>query len=181
MMGKDRVSLVNPQRTLSKELKNLVNNPDYCDIVFILEDKPLYAHRCILASRSQKFQQLFNNIKEARAEINVPNIRFPVFLAMMYFLYTDAVDVSLEYTLELMGAASQFGLDLLKSLCERVLEGSIHVENVCWIFQGADRYKSTRLRDVCLRFVTRNFDLVSKTVSFQELDRDLILEIIKSR
>jgi len=172
---------VNPQRTLSKELKNLVNNPDYCDVVFILEDKPLYAHRCILASRSQKFQQLFNNIKEARAEINVPNIRFPVFLAMMYFLYTDAVDVSLEYTLELMGAAAQFSLDLLKSLCERVLEGSIHVENVCWIFQGADKYKSTRLRDVCLRFVTRNFDLVSKTVSFQELDRELILEIIKSR
>lgn len=76
VIGKDRVSLVNPQRTLSKELKNLVNNPDYCDVVFILEDKPLYAHRCILASRSQKFQQLFNNIKEARAEINVPNIRY---------------------------------------------------------------------------------------------------------
>ena len=46
-MGKDRVALVNPQRTLSKELKNLVNNPDYCDVIFVLEDKPLYAHRCI--------------------------------------------------------------------------------------------------------------------------------------
>jgi hypothetical protein len=113
-LGKDRVALVNPQRTLSKELKNLVNNPDYCDIIFVLEDKPLYAHRCILASRSQKFQQLFNNVKDPRPEIHIPNIRFPVFLAMMYFLYTDSVDVSLEYTLELMGAASQFALDLLK-------------------------------------------------------------------
>lgn len=46
-MGKDRVSLVNPQRTLAKDLKNLVNNPDYCDVIFVVEDKPLYAHRCI--------------------------------------------------------------------------------------------------------------------------------------
>jgi hypothetical protein len=125
-------------------MQNLVNNPDYCDIIFVLEDKPLYAHRCILGSRSQKFQQLFNNLKEQRPELQVQNVRYPVFLAMMYFLYTDSVDVSLEYTLELMGAASQFQLDLLKSLCERVLEGSIHVENVCWIFQGADRYVLVR-------------------------------------
>eukprot|EP01112_Ceratiomyxa_fruticulosa_P019385 TRINITY_DN6337_c0_g1_i1.p1 TRINITY_DN6337_c0_g1~~TRINITY_DN6337_c0_g1_i1.p1 ORF type:complete len:365 (-),score=62.18 TRINITY_DN6337_c0_g1_i1:116-1210(-) len=180
-LAKDRVNLVNPQRTLSKELKNMVNNPDFCDVVFVLEEKPIYAHRAILAARSQKFQQMFNNIKEPRPEVIIPNIRYSVFLGMLYFLYTDSVDISLEYTLELMGAAAQFNLDLLKSLCERVLEGSIHVENVCWIFQGADRYKATRLRDICLRFVTRNFDLVSKSVSFAELDRDLILEIIKSR
>jgi hypothetical protein len=53
-------------------------------------------------------------VKDPRPEIHIPNIRFPVFLAMMYFLYTDSVDVSLEYTLELMGASTQFALDLLK-------------------------------------------------------------------
>ncbi len=128
--GGPLVNLVNPQRTLSKELKNLVNNPDFCDVVFILEDKPLYAHRALLSARCPKFQQMFNTMKDARPEIQIPNIRYATFLGMMQFLYTDSVDISLELCLELLGAATQFSLDLLKSLCERILEQSINVENV---------------------------------------------------
>jgi hypothetical protein len=124
------VNLLNPQRTLSKELKSLVNNPEFCDVVFILEDKPLYAHRALLASRCTKFQQMFNNMKDAKPEIPIPNIRFAVFLGMMQFLYTDECIISLELCLELLGSASQFSLDLLKSLCERILEQSISVDNV---------------------------------------------------
>ena len=53
---------------------------------------------------------------------------------MMQFLYTDSVDISLELCLELLGASTQFSLDLLKSLCERILEQSISVENVGMLF-----------------------------------------------
>jgi hypothetical protein len=73
---------------------------------------------------------MFNNMKEAKPEIPIPNIRYSIFLAMMQFLYTDGVDITLELTLDLLGAATQFSLDLLKSLCERVLEQSISIDNV---------------------------------------------------
>jgi hypothetical protein len=128
--GGQLVNLVNPQRTLSKELKSMVNNPDFCDVVFVLEEKPLYAHRAILSARCSKFQQMFNTMKDPKPEIQIPNIRYATFLGMMHFLYTDSVDISLELCLELLGAATQFSLDLLKSLCERILEQSINVENV---------------------------------------------------
>ena len=128
--GGQLVNLTNPQRTLSKELKSLVNNPDFCDVVFILEEKPLYAHRAILSARCSKFQQMFNSMKDPKPEIQIPNIRYSVFLGMMQFLYTDSVDISLELSLELLGASTQFSLDLLKSLCERILEQSVNIENV---------------------------------------------------
>jgi hypothetical protein len=107
-----------------------VNNPDYADVVFILEDKPIYAHRALLSARCTKFQQMFRDIQEPRPEIALPNIRYAVFLSLLSFLYTDSVDVSLELCMDLMGAASQFSLELLRSLCERILEQSINVENV---------------------------------------------------
>jgi hypothetical protein len=62
------------------------------------------------------------------------DVRFSVFLGMLTFLYTDSCEMSLEGTLELLGAATTFNLDLLKSLCERILEQSINSENVCMLF-----------------------------------------------
>lgn len=50
-----------------------------------------------------------------------------------------------------------------------------------WIFSGSDAYKATRLRDLSVNFIVKNFDMVSKTKSFEELSRELILEIIKKR
>lgn len=56
-----------------------------------------------------------------------------------------------------------------------------YIFNIGWIFQGADRYKATRLREICLSFIVKSFDNVSKTKAFEELSRDLIIEIIKKR
>lgn len=57
-----------------------MNNPDFCDVVFILEEKPLYAHRAILSARCSKFQQMFNNMKDSKPEIQIPNIRYPILI-----------------------------------------------------------------------------------------------------
>ncbi|PRP88317.1 regulator of chromosome condensation (RCC1)-like protein [Planoprotostelium fungivorum] len=178
------VNLTNPQRTLSKEMKSLLNSPDFCDVIFRIGDTPLYAHRAILAARCPKFAQMFSALKKDTSkpqEIPIKDIHYDVFLAMVEFLYSDGVEISLENCLDLMGAATLFSLDLLRSLCERILEQSVSASNVCWIFAGSDRFKATRLRDICLSFIVKNFDQVTKSRSFEELSRDLILEVIRKR
>lgn len=91
--------MVNPQRTLSKELKTLVNNKEFSDVVFKVEDTPLYAHRAVLAARCTRLQQMFSNLSKEQQtrpvpEIPIPNVRFDVFLAMMEFLYRFVVFTS---------------------------------------------------------------------------------------
>jgi hypothetical protein len=39
-----------------KDLRGLVNNPDFADVCFIVEGQVLYAHRAILAARCDHFR-----------------------------------------------------------------------------------------------------------------------------
>lgn len=68
---------------------------------------------------------------------------------------SDNIDhVSLEMCLELLGLAKQFDLELLRALCERILEQSITVENVgkfCYKFcltQRLDIYWKRHLQGI---------------------------------
>eukprot|EP01116_Phalansterium_solitarium_P011335 TRINITY_DN26980_c0_g1_i1.p1 TRINITY_DN26980_c0_g1~~TRINITY_DN26980_c0_g1_i1.p1 ORF type:complete len:307 (-),score=93.36 TRINITY_DN26980_c0_g1_i1:506-1426(-) len=181
------ITLVNPQRTLIKELRTIVNNAEFHDVVFVVEDnRPVYAHRAILGARSPKFQQLFLNSKEVTIakpipEIPLPHVSYEAFVGMMYYIYSDTTEVSLEATMDILGLATVYSLDLLKALCERALELNLAIENGAWMFAGADRHKSARLREVALAFAVKNFDTVSKTRGFEELSHVLILEILKRR
>lgn len=87
----ETINLENPQRTLSRELKTMVNNKEFCDVIFKVENTPLYAHRAILGARCPRLQQMFiSQAKEQNKplpEISIENVRFDVFLAMMEFLY----------------------------------------------------------------------------------------------
>lgn len=47
--------------SLLGDLKLLVNNADYSDVTFIVEGRPLYAHRAMLAVRSDHFRYCMCN------------------------------------------------------------------------------------------------------------------------
>lgn len=46
--------------------QSLINNPDFSDVVFLVEGKEIHANRAILAVRSQHFKALlFDGFKES--------------------------------------------------------------------------------------------------------------------
>lgn len=70
-----------------------VNNPTLADVTFVVEGQKFYAHRIALLASSDAFRAMFNSgykEKEAR-QIQIPNIRWNVFEAMMRFTYTGQV------------------------------------------------------------------------------------------
>jgi hypothetical protein len=56
----------------------MINNPEFADAVFVVEDKTVYAHRGLLAARCSKFQQIFASSKDSKIEIPLPNLRYVV-------------------------------------------------------------------------------------------------------
>ena len=54
---------------------------------------------------------------ESRAsEIAINDVRHPIFLALLEYLYTDNVDIALDIAMELFQAADQFGVERLKRM-----------------------------------------------------------------
>ncbi|KAJ0406517.1 hypothetical protein P43SY_001448 [Pythium insidiosum] len=186
------VALVDPIATVRTSLltssymcdmRQLIDNPEFADVKFIVEGRAIHCHRAILAARSDHFRAMFSSgMRESReSEIPLTHLRVPVFLALLEYIYVDSVDVGAEMALELFAAADLYTLDRLKGLCEIIVQKNITVDNAAALFQTADELQATRLREICLSYLVRHFDAVTKTDGFAHLSRDLIIEVLQSR
>ncbi|CAN0532052.1 unnamed protein product, partial [Ectocarpus sp. 12 AP-2014] len=135
----DLMSCDIPESTLIGNLRDMVNSELLSDVTFIVEGTPVHAHK-VLCMRCTYFRaMLTGEMKESRAKtITLPDVRRPIFLALLEYLYTDELDVELEVAMELFQAADQFGVDRLKRMCESTMLASIEVENAASIFHAAD-------------------------------------------
>uniref|UniRef100_K3WUC3 BTB domain-containing protein n=1 Tax=Globisporangium ultimum (strain ATCC 200006 / CBS 805.95 / DAOM BR144) TaxID=431595 RepID=K3WUC3_GLOUD len=174
-----------PESTLISDLRALVNSEVMSDITFVVEGIPIYAHK-ILCMRCNYFKaMLTSDMLESRArEVEITDIRRPIFLSFLEYLYSDYLDVSVDVAMELFVAADRYGVDRLKHICESRMLGSLCIENVATILHAADLHNATVLRDQCIAFMLNNFDAVTKTNAFEEMGRtnvDLVFELLKRR
>jgi len=174
-----------PEGTLVADLREFVDQEQLSDVTFIVEGKPVHAHK-ILCMRCTYFKAMFmGEMKESKQrQIELKDVRYPIFLALLEYLYTDDVNVGQEIAMELLQAADQFGVDRLKKMCESKMLASITVDNAARVFHDADLHNAKSLREKCLNFILSNFDAVTKTESFEEMGRtniELVFEILRQR
>ncbi len=75
-------------------------------------------------------------------------------------------------------------LNKLKYICEQTLINNICIENAANTFSEADRHYTDRLRDVSLKYILQNFDVVTRTNGFENLVRhhpELVIEVLRNR
>jgi leucine-zipper-like transcriptional regulator 1 len=64
-----------PPPALVADLSRLINQPDLSDLVFLVEGQPVYAHRSILAIRSEYFRvMLCGGMKESRRRLTEASV-----------------------------------------------------------------------------------------------------------
>jgi regulatory protein NPR1 len=92
---------------LSGSLENLLIDAeyDYSDAEILVEDIPVGIHRCILASRSQFFHELFKkgnegSVKEGKPRylmsdlVTYGKVGYEAFLVFLHYLYTGKLKAS---------------------------------------------------------------------------------------
>mmetsp|Transcript_127525 Transcript_127525/g.408186 ORF Transcript_127525/g.408186 Transcript_127525/m.408186 type:complete len:521 (+) Transcript_127525:105-1667(+) len=174
-----------PCSSLVGDLKGFLNEEKLSDVTFIVEGKPVFAHK-LLCMRCSYFRAMFEGqMREAQQKtITIPQVSHRVFLALLEYLYTDEVEICLEIAMDLFVAADQFGVERLKMLCEKKILTSINIDSVATILQAATMHLAHGLRQSCMDFILQNFDAVSKTAAFEEMGRsnvELVFEILKRR
>ncbi|KAF4666579.1 meprin and TRAF y domain-containing protein MATH domain-containing protein [Perkinsus chesapeaki] len=181
-----------PESTLLADLRAMVDDPTWSDVVFEVEGKRVYAHK-MMCVRCPYFQAMFSpslNMKESSMSANecIPiqgGVTHIAFKGVLEFLYTDQVhQLTVDSAMDLFMTADQFGIDRLKKICEKEILQSINIDNAPTILQAADMHAASGLRKRCLDFILRNFDAISKTTAFEEMGRqnvELLLEILRMR
>jgi hypothetical protein len=144
--------------TLSRDFGNIVGDPQYADIRFIVEGRFLYAHRFILEARSSYFRAMFRSgMLEAFAvngkptDILVPD-SFVCLLRMLIFLYTDLLPEGNDSSLlEDLITADRYQLSDMKCVCESMLVPT--KTNWLEVLRVADLVNSSRLREETICFI----------------------------
>eukprot|EP01116_Phalansterium_solitarium_P018433 TRINITY_DN4880_c0_g1_i1.p1 TRINITY_DN4880_c0_g1~~TRINITY_DN4880_c0_g1_i1.p1 ORF type:complete len:272 (+),score=102.73 TRINITY_DN4880_c0_g1_i1:212-1027(+) len=171
-----------PPDTWKAELTNLFNSRHLSDVTFIVEGKPIYAHRTILAAHSQHFEAMFfDGLKESHeSEITLHEVSYEPFLGCLQYIYTGDVPLpDADRAIELLPPANYFKLDRLKAMCEATIKDSIEIDNAAYVLQVAARNEATQLRRFALDWILSNFEQVQETKCFEELDMPLLKEVTK--
>mmetsp|Transcript_18551 Transcript_18551/g.43383 ORF Transcript_18551/g.43383 Transcript_18551/m.43383 type:complete len:740 (+) Transcript_18551:274-2493(+) len=166
------------------DMKELVNDEEFSDVTFIVENRPVHALRAILAKRCEHFSAMFRSgmrESEAGVEIPIPNLSYPVFLLIMEYLYTDAVKIEVEHAVELYIAADLYQLSTLREMCCVVVKRNISAENAAYMLQSAHENCCQSMKDIAMAYIVDHFDIVSKSEGIKAISHGLLLEILSLR
>jgi RCC1 and BTB domain-containing protein len=169
--------------TYASQMRAMVNDDEFSDITFLVEDTPVYAHRAILAQRCDHFAAMFRSGMRESVErfVPIPDISRKVFLILLEYIYTDAVKIDVEDAIELYIASDIYQLERLRDMCCTVVRRNLNAENSGPLLQNAEDNHCQILRDVCMDYVVENFDVVSKTEGIKQVSHSLLLEILGKR
>ncbi len=115
----------NSKDTLLDNLRARINDPEYSDITFIVENKKFYAHKIVLSLISEHFHVMFcSGMMDSKTnEIVIEDVSYPIFYSIMHFLYTgefefgaemEGQEHSLEQLHEFLRFADRFMLNDIK-------------------------------------------------------------------
>lgn len=167
----------------SSQLRRLVDDEEFSDVTFMVENQPVYAHKAVLAGRSDHFAAMFRSGMRESVErvITIPNFSKGAFLLLLEYLYTDCVKIDVEHSVELYMAADLYHLERLRDMCCFVVRRDLSVDNVCPLLQAAAESHCQPLKDICMTFVVESFDTVSKGDGIKNISHDVLLEILERR
>nr|XP_060629392.1 BTB/POZ domain-containing protein 19 isoform X1 [Anolis sagrei ordinatus] len=163
-------------------LRTLINNPQFSDVTFLVgrEQQEVFAHRCLLSSRCQAFHSMLSQSQEVRAPLILRQVQPKVFLAVIEYLYTNAVSLNNLIALEVLTSSMEYGLDDLRRICVEFIKDTLNVEQVCEAFQAAVAYELIDLQKYCLTFIENCTEEVVQTRGFLELSEPAMQIILRS-
>lgn len=165
------------------QMRSLVNDDEFSDITFIIENQQVYAHRAILAARNEPFAAMLRSGMRESVEgvIPIPNVRRSVFLLLLEYIYCDSVKVPVEEAIELYIAADLYDMERLRDICCNVVRRHLSAENAGPLLQSASENHCQVLKDHIMKYVVDNFDTFSRTDGIKHVSHQLLLEIISRR
>jgi hypothetical protein len=155
------ISLQICQMSLKNNFKNLINNQEYSDIVFLVKDsynntQPIYAHKSILCTRCEYFRNMFSDhmIEKNLDELNIELFDYDVFLLFLEYLYTSDLSLKESYSMiKLYEVADAYSYEPLKNYCENVLGLLIEIDNVLDILILGYKLNSSALEHLAVNFI----------------------------
>lgn len=143
-----------------------------------------YAHKAILAARSEVFATMFshNMLESTKNAIELKDIDSDVLKEFLIYIYTGECPRIEELAGSLLYHAEKYKLGHLKALCEEQLSYDLQVDNAARILLLADACNAEQLKRNALLYVNEHGDEVEHTKDWEEVQKsiDLLRDLIST-
>jgi len=157
------------------------------DVVFLVGDEKLLAHRCVLAAHSPIFQTMLYETNSEGVpdvtltkpiEVKIKDITPAVFKAFLTALYKDEIEVNAENIDGLMKVSRKYQVDKVRLLCAEFMEQDINKDNAVELFLSGPSIMGDE--EFGLRYIEENAEEVLKSDAIAKLPADRFAIILKS-
>jgi len=170
----------------SNQISQLYMNSHYSDVIFVVEDKKIFAHKMLLGIRCQFFSNMFSSIlsefhlflflgqmsESNQKEIEIKDCKARTFegilksffpnkilffeLALLKYIYCNEVDLTDELALDLLVLCKKWLFKELEGECEDFLAETLKIENIVERAQLADQLEAGKLVNHIIEFIIPN-------------------------
>lgn len=163
-------------------MNELRKNAHLCDVILVVADIRIPAHRIVLSSCSPYFFAMFTGelVESRQREVVLQGVDADAIQLLVEFSYTARIQVSEDNVQALLPASSLLQLLSVRDACCDFLKRQLHPSNCLGIRSFADTHTCTELLDTSHKFALQHFVAVSQTEEFMLLSVTEVLELISS-
>lgn len=170
------------RKKLIADYEKLVNDEEFSDVEFIIENLSLRAHKNILSKRSSVFAAMFQTEMREKNEnkVEITDVRYEVFLEMLRFIYAGKVRGIEAVNDELLAVADKYSLDGLKAMCEKSLSCHMNVDNAVDNLRLADLHCADILKSESIKFIVGHATDIVNEPKFRQLPSNVISDVLSA-
>lgn len=158
--------------------------PEYYDVVIKCNSDSFKAHKCILAARSEYYNNMFGlrwTGGKKMIEINLP-LSLKYSQMIIDYLYScSAKEIERVYDIQqlsnILVMADQLQIIPLKEICEICLLQKLTLKNAGDILQFSGIYNCVNLKRSCFEFICLNLPAILESQTLETVDDPLLKEL----
>ena len=163
------------------------NQGRFNDVTIQSADTSIPTNQMVLSCYYSFFEQIF--ALETNDQVN--DLVFDISDAdgnslelLIQYIYTGQICIDSDNVFDILAAAHHLELDKVKEFCFKFLESCLTPDNCITILIAAKQYKNFTLRDKVYKHISDNYETITKTPAFLNLENDesfLIVFHLKTR
>lgn len=139
--------------------ENLLDNLMYSDLAFNVQGTLIYAHKVILAGKSQVFADILKDIHIEMIEVH--DFSYEVFMEVLRFVYAAKVNAIKSLAEPLLKAAMRYKLQKLIRMCEETIFEEVNLDNAFFYLDIAYEYRASYLKKCIFKLLRGNMEEVA--------------------
>lgn len=163
-------------------LKNLYIKRELCDVVLIVDEQEIRAHRVILAANSAYFYSMFTTdmCESVQERISLKGIDYEALDLIVNFCYTSTITITEKNVQNLLSVSNLLQFSTIIESCCGFLKNQLHPTNCLGIGDFADHHGFYKLKNAAQSYAEKHFLEVIKSEEFLNATSEQISTMSKS-